>query len=105
MSEQVANLNIQEDVLSLRIENKALREVIIDLEARNKELQEENELLKKGHEINFKNWQEQKNIAMKTSAELYEAKKTIRMVIDSYNHEERFSFEKDLAKAEAFLKE
>ena len=32
MTEQVADLNIQEDVLSLRIENKALREVIIDLE-------------------------------------------------------------------------
>ena len=33
MTEQVENLNIQEDVLSLRIENKALREVIVDLEA------------------------------------------------------------------------
>jgi len=33
MTEQVENLNIQEDVLSLRIENEALREVIIDLEA------------------------------------------------------------------------
>ena len=32
MTEQIKNLNIQEDVLSLRIENKALREVIIDLE-------------------------------------------------------------------------
>ena len=31
--EQIKDLNIQEDVLSLRIENKALREVIIDLEA------------------------------------------------------------------------
>lgn len=32
MIEQIKDLNIQEDVLSLRIENKALREVIIDLE-------------------------------------------------------------------------
>jgi hypothetical protein len=31
------------------------------------------------------------------------AKETIRMVIDSYKHKERFSFEKDLIKAEQFL--
>ena len=33
MLEQIANLNIQEDVLSLRIENKTLKEAINDLEA------------------------------------------------------------------------
>ena len=32
MTEQVENLNIQEDVVSLKIENKALMKVIIDLE-------------------------------------------------------------------------
>ena len=37
--------------------------------------------------------------------QLEQAKEIIRMVIDSYNHKERFSFEKDLAKAEQFLKE
>lgn len=37
--------------------------------------------------------------------QLEQAKRIIRMVIDSYNHKERFSFEKDLAKAEQFLKE
>ena len=35
--------------------------------------------------------------------QLEQAKGIIRMVIDSYNHKERFSFEKDLAKAEQFL--
>ena len=33
------------------------------------------------------------------------AKELLRMVIDSYFHKERFSFEKDLRKAEQFLKE
>jgi predicted RNase H-like nuclease (RuvC/YqgF family) len=33
------------------------------------------------------------------------AKETIRMLVDSYNHKERFSFEKDLIKAEQFLQE
>lgn len=33
------------------------------------------------------------------------AKEIIKMVIDSYNQKERFSFEKDLIKAEQFLKE
>lgn len=37
--------------------------------------------------------------------QLEQAKEIIRMVIDSYYHEERFQFERDLAKAEQFLKE
>ena len=35
--------------------------------------------------------------------QLTKAKELLRMVIDSYNHKERFSFEKDLMKAEQFL--
>ena len=35
--------------------------------------------------------------------QLTKAKEIIRMVIDSYKHKERFSFEKDLKKAEQFL--
>ena len=38
-------------------------------------------------------------------SQLEQAKEIIRMVIDSYNHKERFSFEKDLVKAEQFLKD
>lgn len=37
--------------------------------------------------------------------ELAKAKDFLRMIIDSHNHKERFSFEKDLMKAEQFLKE
>ena len=37
--------------------------------------------------------------------QLTKAKELLRMVIDSYFHKERFSFEKDLIKAEQFLKE
>ena len=41
----------------------------------------------------------------KKSSQLTKAKELLRMVIDSYFHKERFSFEKDLRKAEQFLKE
>lgn len=43
--------------------------------------------------------------AKENEERLQQAKEIIKMVINSYNHEERFSFEKDLAKAEQFLKE
>ena len=43
--------------------------------------------------------------ADKCEQQLTKAKEIIRMLVDSYNHKERFSFEKDLAKAEQFLKE
>jgi len=39
----------------------------------------------------------------KKSSQLTKAKELLRMVIDSYFHKERFSFEKDLIKAEQFL--
>ena len=42
-----------------------------------KELVAENELLKKGNEIYYKNWQKQKNIAMKTSAVSNKAKEVL----------------------------
>ena len=45
------------------------------------------------------------NNNIKWGVELADARGIIRMIINSYNHEERFTFEKDLAKAEAFLKE
>jgi hypothetical protein len=62
-----------------------------DLQDRIKELEKENESL-----------ENVKNIYI---GDLLKAKEIIRMVIDSYNHKERFSFEKDLIKAEQFLKE
>lgn len=34
---------------------------------------------------------------------LKQTKEMLKMIIDSYNHKERFSFEKDLTKAEQFL--
>ena len=42
---------------------------------------------------------------IKLNKQLTKTKELLRMVIDSYNHKERFSFEKDLMKAEQFLKE
>ena len=41
MAEQIANLNIQEDVLSLRIENKALREAVAELKGQIEKLQQD----------------------------------------------------------------
>lgn len=47
MIEQIENLNIQEDVLSLRIENKALRDAIEELKLKIGTLEIDNDRLKK----------------------------------------------------------
>lgn len=73
-------------------------------------LQEHIERLEKENtELKAKNKWYSEQVCNKECAEVWKqltkAKEFLRMVIDSYHHEERFSFEKDLMKAEQFLKE
>jgi hypothetical protein len=77
---------------------KELKEENTELEKENAELNDKLIVWVETAKIRLTNWQKLDN-------ELRKAKETIRMIIDSYNHKERFSFEKDLIKAEQFLKE
>lgn len=61
-------------------------------------LQRENAELKKQLEMSNKDYND--NLCYSHHIE-----ELLRMLVDSYNHKERFSFEKDLRKAEQFLKE
>jgi hypothetical protein len=74
-----------------------------------KELKEENtELEKENAELNkklSKAEEEYDKMFWNKNEIISKAKETIRMVVDSYHNKERFSFEKDLIKAEQFLKE
>lgn len=77
-------------------------------EKRIEELEKENAELKKFRQDCVKLTED--NVVMarqraETSKQLTKAKELLRMVIDSYNHKERFSFEKDLIKVEQFVKE
>ena len=72
--------------------------VIERLEKKNAELKEQLEMSNKVYNDNL-------DYSYHIEEQFTKAKEIIRMVIDSYNHKERFSFEKDLRKAETFLKE
>jgi exonuclease VII small subunit len=69
------------------------------------ELEKENAELKNQLEMGNKVYNDNLDYSHHIEESLTKAKETIRMVIDSYKHKERFSFEKDLIKAEQFLQE
>ena len=69
---------------------------IVDLEKENAELKEQIEELEKRLEMSNKVYNDNLDYS-------HHIEELLRMLIDSYNHKERFSFEKDLIKAEQFL--
>jgi septal ring factor EnvC (AmiA/AmiB activator) len=77
--------------------------IIDQLNVQLAEFEKENAELKNQLEMGNKVYNDNLYYSHHIEESLTQAKETIRMVIDSYKHKERFSFEKDLIKAEQFL--
>lgn len=100
--ENMKILELEQRVSALEIENEEMGNL-------NKELTEEINRLIVDLETLRLHDEEEIGILQSENKDLHkqleQSKEILRMVIDSYNHKERFSFEKDLATAEQFLKE
>ena len=119
MIEQIENLNIQEDVLSLRIENKALREVIEELKLKIEKLtkhlepqsmsalfEQVEEEVKQKQKIKELKDRNAELAGQKASLERWfgEAKEIIRKYY-KYNPSCEYSYEDICKQAELFLEE